>query len=303
MAREVEVLAGIPLFAGLDRSKLKFLAFTSERVTYNAGQNIFCQGEVGDNAYIIVEGEVEVVLATPDGEKVIGHIGKNELFGELALLIDSPRTATIRTRAKLTVLTISKELFVGLINEDAAISSNVVRAIARRFEGTMSEYSRAKVMYDSATQLPTMSLFFDRYQQSVTQFKRVKRQAALVIFKFDVPELAQADLDSEVYQTSFKEIVERISTCVRETDTLGHLDNMEFGVIMNEVDDNNAPSFLVNRIASAMLAPLLVGSEAVSVKPPINFKVRLCESDDLGVTVEEILDLVRTKGEDFTVGS
>jgi hypothetical protein len=78
---------------------------------------------------------------------------------------------------------------------------------------------------------------------------------------------------------------------------------MEFGVIMNEVDDNNAPSFLVNRIASAMLAPLLVGSEAVSVKPPINFKVRLCESDDLGVTVEEILDLVRTKGEDFTVGS
>ena len=53
---EVELLRNIPLFAKLEPSKLKLLAFTAERITYEADQVLFRQGEVGDAAYIIVDG-------------------------------------------------------------------------------------------------------------------------------------------------------------------------------------------------------------------------------------------------------
>ena len=93
LGAEVEVLAKIPLFAGMDRSKLKFLAFTSQRLSFDAGETLFRQGEVGDNAFIIVDGMAEVVLETDGGDKRLAMIGKNELFGELALLCDASRRA------------------------------------------------------------------------------------------------------------------------------------------------------------------------------------------------------------------
>ena len=94
--KEVEVLARIPLFAAMDRSKLKFIAFTSQRVSYDPGQVVFRQGEIGDDAYIVLEGEAAVTLETSEGEMRLAMIGRDELFGELALICDSVRTATIR---------------------------------------------------------------------------------------------------------------------------------------------------------------------------------------------------------------
>ena len=59
---EVELLRNIPLFAKLEPSKLKLLAFTAERITYETDQVLFRQGDVGDAAYIIVDGKATPVL-------------------------------------------------------------------------------------------------------------------------------------------------------------------------------------------------------------------------------------------------
>src|SRR5262245_26813554 len=106
---EVEALRRVPLFAKIEPSKLKLLAFTSEKLEYEAGQDLFQQGDAGDALYIIMGGEADVIVVTPAGERVVAKLGKNNFIGEIAILCDVPRTATVRARSTLTTLRISKE--------------------------------------------------------------------------------------------------------------------------------------------------------------------------------------------------
>ena len=87
---EVDLLRKIPLFAKIEPSKLKLLAFTSERLTFGAGQELFHQGDVGDKAYIIINGEADILVDSPSGELVVAKLGKNDIVGEIAILIDIP---------------------------------------------------------------------------------------------------------------------------------------------------------------------------------------------------------------------
>src|SRR5690606_32665521 len=109
LQEEVQVLRNIPLFARIEPSKLKLLAFTSERVTFAAGDTVFRQGDMGDAAYIVIDGEAEVLVDTPHGPIRVATVGRNEIIGEIAILIDVPRTATIRAKTRLVTLRIAKD--------------------------------------------------------------------------------------------------------------------------------------------------------------------------------------------------
>ena len=141
LGAEVEVLAQIPLFAGMDRSKLKFLAFTSERHDFEEGQILFNQGDPGDRAFVIVEGAVDVIVETADGPQVVSNPGRGEVIGELALLCEEPRTATVKANQPLTVLSISGDVFFKLIQENPAVSMALTRIVAKRLVQTMKQMS------------------------------------------------------------------------------------------------------------------------------------------------------------------
>ena len=83
LQEEVELLRNIPLFAKIELSKLKLLAFTSERLTYSQDEILFSQGDVGDSAYIIIDGEADIVVNTPGGQLVIATLKQNEIVGEI----------------------------------------------------------------------------------------------------------------------------------------------------------------------------------------------------------------------------
>ena len=146
---EIEILASIPLFAGMDRSKLKLLSFASERYQYGAEEVVFKQGEVGDKAYIIVDGEADVILETQNGPKTLVTMKKNDLFGELALLCEAPRTATIQAHSDLQVMSIAKDFFFKLIAEDLDMSARITRSVAERLERTTRDLSDASTVYDT----------------------------------------------------------------------------------------------------------------------------------------------------------
>ena len=86
LAEEVELLRRIPMFANVETSKLKLLAFTSERVAFHAGDVLFSQNEMGNSAYIIISGEADVTVDTPAGPLVVAHVGRNDFIGEIAIL-------------------------------------------------------------------------------------------------------------------------------------------------------------------------------------------------------------------------
>ncbi|MDP6805252.1 MAG: cyclic nucleotide-binding domain-containing protein, partial [Rhodospirillales bacterium] len=142
----VSLLGSIPLFSGVDRSNLKLLGFTSERVTFEAGQTVFRQGEEGDKAYVVVDGAADVILESQAQETEVAEVGPNEIFGELALLCDTPRSATVRARTPLTVLGISRDVFLTLLEGNREIAVHVTRAVAGRLESTMRDYGRLATM-------------------------------------------------------------------------------------------------------------------------------------------------------------
>ncbi|MDP6786827.1 MAG: cyclic nucleotide-binding domain-containing protein [Rhodospirillales bacterium] len=125
-------LGRIPLLAGLDRSQLKLLAFTSEAMTFGDGDMIIRQGDIGDSAYIITDGQAKVFI-TGDGEdRYIRTMTDNDVFGELALICDMPRTASVQAEGPVEALRMHKEVFLELIGSDRHASLVVLREIGKR---------------------------------------------------------------------------------------------------------------------------------------------------------------------------
>jgi CRP-like cAMP-binding protein len=140
---DVEALRSIPLFSKVEPSKLKLLAFTSDRLSFNADQELFHQGDPGDALYIILDGEADVLVDTEAGPIRVASVGKHGFFGDIAILCDVPRTATVKARQPLTTLRISKDLFFQLVTQFPQISIEIMRELAHRLDKTTRDYREA----------------------------------------------------------------------------------------------------------------------------------------------------------------
>lgn len=142
--QEVDLLRNIPLFSKIDPARLKLLAFASERLTFAPNQELFHQGDHGDAAYIVIEGAVDILVDGPSGNMIkVASLGKNELIGEIAILVDIPRTATARAAEEVTTLVVSKELFFRLVIEFPEIGIEIMRELAQRLEKTTNDLRMA----------------------------------------------------------------------------------------------------------------------------------------------------------------
>jgi len=147
--QEVELLKRIPLFSNVQPSKLKLLAFTSDRVTFLAGEILFSQGEAGDAAYVLLSGDGEIVIDTDRGPLVVSTVSANDIVGEIAIFGNIPRTATVRATNDLVTLRISKELFHSLIDEFPQVAVEMLRVMAGRLDRT-TEKLREQVNRNAA---------------------------------------------------------------------------------------------------------------------------------------------------------
>lgn len=144
LGSEARSLQELPLFANLDANKLKFLAFTSERLVYHPGEVLMTQGDDGNDAYVILSGAAEVVISTDGTEQVLFELGANKLVGELALLCDSKRTATVRAREETVALRLNRDVFSEMARQDPHFSFEMTRDLGRRLILTTSELNRAR---------------------------------------------------------------------------------------------------------------------------------------------------------------
>ena len=133
-AVSAERLRQIGLFADLDTDALERIAGLLTSQFYDTGERVFRAGDVGDQFYLIARGKVSVGVpaAAGDGdgaeEHVIETLGDGDHFGELALLQDRPRTATITTTAPSVLLTMSRSQFLALV----ARTPQMTRALEER---------------------------------------------------------------------------------------------------------------------------------------------------------------------------
>ncbi len=119
------------MFSKLDASKLKLLAFTSEHVTFQDGEVLFNVNDPSDSAYVIMDGEVEILTEAEGGELVpVVTRGRNELIGEMAVLSNAPRSATLRAKGEVKTLRISNDAFLKLVSENGDIALDVMRQLS-----------------------------------------------------------------------------------------------------------------------------------------------------------------------------
>jgi cAMP-binding proteins - catabolite gene activator and regulatory subunit of cAMP-dependent protein kinases len=136
---EVQSLRQVPMFRDIDPARLKLLAFTSERVQFTGGQRFFSQGDAADAAYVILDGKAQVLLDTPHGEIQVAELGENALVGEMGILSDTPRSATIMAAEPTTALRIDKRVFLELLAQFPQMSLAVMRELAKRLEQTNAQ--------------------------------------------------------------------------------------------------------------------------------------------------------------------
>jgi CRP-like cAMP-binding protein len=141
---EVEMLKAVPIFSKVEPAKLKLLAFTGERLTFDAGQELFHQGDMGDAMYVILSGSADVLIDTPGGPLKVAELQRNGFVGEMAILCDVPRTATIKAHEKVTALKIPKEMFFRIVAEFPQVAIEIMRELAHRVEDMNVQLREAK---------------------------------------------------------------------------------------------------------------------------------------------------------------
>jgi CRP-like cAMP-binding protein len=125
---KMEALKRAPLFEGLSRAELVLISRVSEDLEVPAGRVLCRQGEIGHEFFVIIEGEIDV---TRDGEH-LGTRSSGDFFGEIALLEEIPRTATVTAKTPLRFFVLTRQAFTRLIDANPRVERKVLRALARR---------------------------------------------------------------------------------------------------------------------------------------------------------------------------
>ena len=140
---EVQSLRQVPMFRGIEPSRLKLLAFTSERISFAEGQKFFSQGDAADAAYVILDGKADVVLDSKEAQLKLAELGRNALVGEMGILSDAPRSATVVASEPSSALRIDKRVFLDLLAQFPQMSIAVMRELANRLERTNAQLARS----------------------------------------------------------------------------------------------------------------------------------------------------------------
>lgn len=141
---EAAQLARVPMFGKLDPARLKLLAFTSRLLTFAPGETLVRVGEPSDSAFLILDGNVEIVGSSAQGEFLIGTVGVNSLIGEMGVLMNGPRTLTVRAQGEVRALKIAASMFVRLVSENPEVALDVMRVLCERLAGTTHMLEGAK---------------------------------------------------------------------------------------------------------------------------------------------------------------
>ncbi|MEE9514078.1 MAG: cyclic nucleotide-binding domain-containing protein [Anaerolineales bacterium] len=102
-----EILGSVELFEGITPAELQAISLICKEITFTSGDVITQQGETGEDLYIVLEGFVEVLhrgTAPEQSPRTIVHLGKGQIFGEMALVDHGPRSATVRAASDPTAL-------------------------------------------------------------------------------------------------------------------------------------------------------------------------------------------------------
>lgn len=130
--KQTDFLKRVRLFEDLDDRSLESIANAAVEQSYAPGQEVVRQGDTGVGAFIIRSGKVEILQEHGGQQHKIGELGPGDVFGEMALLDEFPRSATVRAKEPTTVLGIQRWHFRGILESHPQLALNLLPVLTRR---------------------------------------------------------------------------------------------------------------------------------------------------------------------------
>jgi CRP/FNR family transcriptional regulator, cyclic AMP receptor protein len=125
---DLQMLADVPLFAGLSRRHLRRLADHADVTAFRDGETIVREGQAGGTFYVVVEGEAKVRRR----DRTVGTLGPGEFFGEISLLDGGPRTADVVASTPVLAIRIFRQAFDRMLVEERGVAAKILAVVARR---------------------------------------------------------------------------------------------------------------------------------------------------------------------------
>jgi CRP/FNR family transcriptional regulator, cyclic AMP receptor protein len=140
MQERVERLKSVELFSGLKPEALELIARVATEESHGLGTTIFKHGDAGDKLYLILEGKVRISREVPGmGEEALAVLGPGQVFGEMSLIDEAPRSADARVHERCRLLALPKDAFDDLLFLHKDLAYEVLWSIARMLMGRLRE--------------------------------------------------------------------------------------------------------------------------------------------------------------------
>ena len=149
-----ESLRQIPLFAECDAAHLQIMAFSSERVEFAAGADLFRAGSSGSAAYLLLSGEAEVWRSQGEERIAVATARPGAFLGELAMIAGVAYSVNVTAKSPITATRITREVFMRVVREFPDFGAKVMSVLSGRLTGSVSEFDRVRQMLEKAPTFP-----------------------------------------------------------------------------------------------------------------------------------------------------
>ena len=170
MSAPMPMLAEVPMFELMDEHERQYLSGLLEQKHFDKGDTIFRVGDVGDCVYIVREGRVEIFLENYLGTKIIlRDSGVGEVFGDISMLDNGPRTATVVAMEDTECLAIDREALLELVTKHPHAGLDLLSVMARRLRAT-NDLLRTQVSRNLNDEEEELLTFGQRIADKVAEF-------------------------------------------------------------------------------------------------------------------------------------
>jgi signal transduction histidine kinase len=226
----LDFLRKVDLFSDLDQSDLEQISAGAEERHLADGELLFSEGGAGNRAYVIKEGQLEILKASAGREVQLAVRSSGEVIGEMALLEEAPRMASVRARGQSVVIGISKEQFDRLTESPAAMRTMLLR-ITRRLRETEAMLRQSERM----AQLGTMTAgVAHELNNPAAAVRRAAEQLAAELNQYDRTrvDLGKLGLDERRQQV----LVQQLSHAAQRASQLPELDALARSDLEGELE-------------------------------------------------------------------
>lgn len=140
LTERLALLQSLPLFSSLDEETLHTLAEESRRRWFEMGAMICYQGDPGSTCHIIVQGKVRIFLIREDGHELsVRLLGRGDIFGEMAIFEDLPRSASVEALEETQTLEMHRDVLLGCLRRSPALALGLLQAMSARVRSSTTE--------------------------------------------------------------------------------------------------------------------------------------------------------------------